>query len=219
MNRLFAIGDIHGCSIALDALMNEIDPGPDDTVVTLGDYVDRGPDSAGVIDLLITWRDRTRLCPILGNHEEMMLDVIRGDLQYGEWLRHGGVDTLESYEFDGSLDFLPENHQTFFEQCGDYFETEDYIFTHAGYDPDRSLDQQSIAALRWRSLRSGVPAPHHSGKTAVVGHTANEEGDVLDYGHLICVDTYCYGGAWLTAFELHSRQVVQSNQNGDVRKS
>ena len=75
--RLIAIGDIHGCLTALDTLLDAIAPTSSDIIVTLGDYVDRGPDSRGVIDRLIELGRQTRLIGLLGNHEEMMLDVIR----------------------------------------------------------------------------------------------------------------------------------------------
>ena len=73
--RLFAIGDIHGCSRALKAIFAEMNPTPQDTVVILGDVVDRGPDSAGVIDMLLAWRAQTNLVHLVGNHEEMLLQV------------------------------------------------------------------------------------------------------------------------------------------------
>ena len=74
--RTIAIGDIHGCSAALATLIDAIAPGGDDTIVALGDYIDRGPDSRGVLERLIALGARSRLVPILGDHEEMLLDAI-----------------------------------------------------------------------------------------------------------------------------------------------
>ncbi|TWU49545.1 metallophosphoesterase family protein [Rubripirellula reticaptiva] len=215
--RLIAIGDIHGCRVALEKLLEEIAPTADDIVVTLGDYVDRGPDSRGVIDVLVELGRRTRLVCLLGNHEEMMLAVIRDGEPHHSWLRYGGVETLDSYGFDGSLDFLPAEHEAFFDSLGDYFEHDGYFFTHAAYDPDEALDHQTSDMLRWYSLTEGLPAPHRSGKTAVVGHTANRDGEILDVGHLICIDTYCYGGGWLTAVDLGSREYWQVSEEGILR--
>ena len=215
--RLIAIGDIHGCLAALDRLLDEINPQPEDTVVTLGDYVDRGPDSRGVVDRLIELGSRTHLVGILGNHEQMMLDVLRHGDPHHAWLRYGGVETLESYGFNGDLNFLPPEHDRFFDSLGDYFESQDYIFMHAAYDPALPLDQQQTEMLRWYSLTQGIPGPHVSGKIAVVGHTANRAGEIVDAGHLLCIDTYCYGGGWLTAMELHSRTVWQASQQGELR--
>ncbi|MEM9827712.1 MAG: metallophosphoesterase family protein [Planctomycetota bacterium] len=218
MQRIFAIGDIHGCSIALRALLEAINPQPSDLIVTLGDYVDRGPDSRGVIKTLIELGQRTQTVGILGNHEEMMLNVINGEADHHSWLRFGGVDTLESYQFDGDLDFLPADHIAFFNGLGDYFEYENFFFTHASYDEETALEFQDPTLLRWSSLNSSHPGPHQSGKIAVVGHTANTDGEIIDHGHLIRMDTYCYGGGWLSAMELRTREVIQANQNGVIRQ-
>ena len=216
--RLIAIGDIHGCNTALQRLLQEVAPGPHDIVVTLGDYVDRGPDSRGVVDTLLDWKTKTRLVSLLGNHEEMMMEVIGKGGSHLEWIKHGGVDTLESYGFDGDLDFLPPEHQVFYESLGDYFEYKEFFFTHAAYDPELELEDQPVSLLRWYHLNQGLPAPHKNGSTAVVGHTANKDGEVLDVGHLICLDTFCYGGGWLTAMDLMTKEVWQTNQQGDVRQ-
>ena len=216
--RLIAIGDIHGCRHALDTLLDAIAPGPDDVVVTLGDYVDRGPDSRGVVDRLIELGRQTHLIGLMGNHEEMMLQVIRDGEPHHSWLRYGAVQTLESYNFDGDLNFLPPEHNAFFDSLGDYFEHDNYFFTHAAYAPDVPLENQSSEMLRWYPLTDGLPAPHFSGKTAIVGHTANRDGEILDVGHLMCIDTYCYGGGWLTAVDLFSRQIWQASQEGVLRQ-
>lgn len=217
--RLIAIGDIHGCRIALEMLLETISPGTDDLVVALGDYVDRGPDSRGVIDVLLDLGNRTNLVGILGNHEEMMLNVLFHGASHHSWLRYGGVDTLESYGFDGDLDFLPKSHLEFLQSLGDYFEAEDYFFTHAAYDPGVDLENQSPDMLRWYSLTNGMPPAHVSGKIAVVGHTANRDGEVLDAGHLICLDTYCYGGGWLTAMDVQTRETWQVSREGVLRQT
>lgn len=212
--RLIAIGDIHGYRAPLQTLIRAIEPTPDDIVVTLGDYVDRGPDSKGVVDELIELGRRTQLIALIGNHEEMMLNVVRGDQSHHSWLRYGGVETLESYGFDGNLDFLPPEHVEFFGSLGDFFVHDEFFFTHAAYDPALELEQQTIEMLRWHSLRNGIPDPHVSGKTAIVGHTADEDGHIFDVGHLICIDTNCYGGGCLTAMELPSKRVWQSTPEG-----
>src|SRR4051794_40341473 len=85
-DRLFAIGDIHGCSIALKTLLDAIDPRPDDAIVTLGDYVDWGPDSRSVIQQLIDLSGRCHLVPLFGNHEEMLLQALESDSALRAWL-------------------------------------------------------------------------------------------------------------------------------------
>jgi serine/threonine protein phosphatase 1 len=97
MPRLIAIGDIHGCANALRTLLAAIDPQPTDTVVTLGDYVNKGPDSKGVLDLLIALSGHSQLIPILGNHDELMLQSRQGSAGLETWLHSGG------FEDDGFL--------------------------------------------------------------------------------------------------------------------
>jgi serine/threonine protein phosphatase 1 len=215
--RLIAIGDIHGCDAALRGLIGVIAPTPDDTLVFLGDYVDRGPDSKAVISTLIELSRFTRVVPIKGNHEEMMLNVISGELDHAIWLKYGGLSTLDSYGFDGDRNFLPPDHRQWFDSMVSYYEQDGFFFTHASYDPHLPLDQQPPHELRWQSLRDGVPPPHFSGKTAVVGHTANLEGNCVDFGHLICIDTHCYGGGFLTALDAHRRAVWQVDPHGQLR--
>lgn len=212
--RLIAIGDIHGYNVPLQTLLQAIEPTADDIIVTLGDYVDRGPNSKGVIDTLIEWGQKTQVVALMGNHEEMMLDVVRGREPHHAWLKFGGIETLDSYHFNGDLDFLPPDHLAFFESLGDYFEHDNFFFTHAAYDAELSMELQSVEMLRWYSLREGIPKPHISGRTAVVGHTANPDARVVDVGHLICLDTKCYGGGLLTAMELPSKRIWQSTPQG-----
>ena len=215
--RIIAIGDIHGCRTALETLLEAVNPTQDDVVVTLGDYIDRGPDSRGVLDTLIDLGTRTQLVGVLGNHEEMMLEVLHHGGSHHAWLRYGGLETLESYGFDGDLDFLPQSHRDFLDNLGDYYVSGDYFFTHAAYDPEVPLEEQEIEMLRWYSLTAGIPTRHESGRTAVVGHTANRDGEVFQTEHLICLDTFCYGGGWLTAMEMNSRETWQANQKGELR--
>src|SRR3954463_3440443 len=95
--RTLAIGDIHGCYAALDALLGLAQPAADDRLITLGDYVDRGPDSRAVLDRLIGLYDAGRLIPLRGNHDEMMLQSRDDRNERRLWLRFGGVQTLASY--------------------------------------------------------------------------------------------------------------------------
>ena len=96
-HRLFAIGDIHGCLPALETLLAAIQPQPDDTIVTLGDYVDRGPQSREVIERLLRLQE-CRLIPLLGNHDEMLLMIYDGQRElYIDWLLFGGNTTMASY--------------------------------------------------------------------------------------------------------------------------
>jgi serine/threonine protein phosphatase 1 len=207
MPRTIAIGDIHGCSDALASLVRATNPQPDDTVITLGDYVDKGHDSKGVLDMLIELSGRCRLVPILGNHEEQMLRARDDKAEFQWWMVFGGLVTLDSYGPSGQIDLIPEEHFQFVKSCVPFFETDTHLFTHGNYDPGLPLDKQDGRTLRWLSLRDSVPGPHCSGKVAVVGHTPQAE--VLNLGHLICLDTGCAYGGKLTAMEMGSRQVWQ----------
>jgi serine/threonine protein phosphatase 1 len=192
-----------------------IDPGPEDTIVTLGDYIDCGPDSRGVIEQLIRLGERCTLVPLRGNHEEMLVAAQEGGSNLLFWFKFGGKATLGSYGLEA--DRLPAEHLRFVARCRDYFETVWHVFVHAYYEPHLRLHQQNWNALRWTSLPR-APAPHCSGKTAIVGHTAHKTGAILDMGFLKCIDTFCFGGGWLTALEVNTGQVWQANQAGELRR-
>jgi serine/threonine protein phosphatase 1 len=216
--RTIAVGDIHGCSKALDALIEVIRPRIGDTIVTLGDYIDRGPDSRGVIDRLIELGHRCHLVPLMGNHEEMLFEALEGSFPLEYFLGVGGDATLDSYGPGRDLSLIPEDHIHFLKGCLDFHETDAHFFAHAGYDPDLPMAEQDGGMLRWNSLRDMTPGPHESGKVVIVGHTSQEGGEILDLGHLICIDTFCHGGGWLTALDVGTGEVWQANQLGKVRR-
>jgi serine/threonine protein phosphatase 1 len=213
--RIIAIGDVHGYAAALAAVLEAIQPQAEDTLVALGDYVDRGPDTPGVIDQLIALADRCRLVPLLGNHDEMVLELHHGGEGLDEWLDWGGRETLLAYDCDHPRE-IPIEHIEFLEDCVTYHETERHLFVHATYDPELPLDCQPPQLLRWASIRSNPPGPHRSGKIAIVGHTVQRDGRILDLGHLICIDTGVYSGGWLTAMDVATRKVWQADADGKL---
>jgi serine/threonine protein phosphatase 1 len=105
--RVIAIGDIHGCSAALAALVRAIEPTEPDTIVFLGDYIDRGPDSRGVLGQVIALTGRCTVVPLLGNHEEMLLAALEGQSELRYWLKFGGTDALASYGYKGGPELPP----------------------------------------------------------------------------------------------------------------
>lgn len=216
--RIIAIGDIHGCSAAFDLLIEAIQPTNDDTLITLGDYVDRGPDSKGVIDRLIRLGDTCKVVPLLGNHEEMMLEVVRDGKPHQRWLQFGGVETLDSYGFIGDLSVVSDEHLAFYGKMLDFYETEEHLFLHANYKPDVPVQELDVHTLRWQKLTEFTPGPHMSGKRVFLGHTHDRAGEIFDIGHLVCIDTYCYGGGWLTAIDAESQEVWQTNLEGQLRR-
>jgi serine/threonine protein phosphatase 1 len=223
--RIIAIRDVHGCSAALVALVRAIDPAELDTLVFPGDYIDRGPDSRGVVEQVIALAERCTVVPLLGNHEEMLLAALEGQSELRYWLKFGGTEALASYGYRGGPDLrtadlralIPAEHLQFIKGCRDYFETVRHVLVHAYYEPDRPLHEQHLGGPRWASLPP-VPARHCSGKVAVVGHTPQKNGEVLDLGYLKCIDTFCHGGGWLTALEVEGgRRVWQANGAGEMR--
>jgi calcineurin-like phosphoesterase family protein len=212
--RIIAIGDIHGCSAALRALLDAIHPLADDTLVLLGDYVDRGPDSHGVIDLVLELENRCRVVPLVGNHELMLLDAVENPRAIGAWLECGGAATVRSY---GQLKAIPSEHLEFIRRCRRYYETPTHFFVHANYAADVPLDQQPDYLLFWEHLHFHLPARHENGKIAVVGHTSQKTREVFDLGYVICIDTFCHGGGWLTALDVGSGEVWQAGRDGRLR--
>ncbi len=133
----------------------------------------------------------------------------RGD--FAAWIGIGGNLTLESYGDPWNIDLVPEEHFQFLRSCVPFFETETHIFTHANYDPFLPFALQSSDRLRWTSLRDHLPGPHESGKTVGVGHTPHR--NVMDLGHLICIDTGCGFDGRLTALDVDTGQQWRT---GDV---
>jgi serine/threonine protein phosphatase 1 len=213
--RTIAIGDIHGCAAALESVLQAIGPSADDTIITLGDHVDRGPNSRRVLEVLLELRGQCRLIPLCGNHELLMLRalMVPGNMQF--WVQSGGLSTLASY---GGVSNIPVEHLQFLQECGEYHETETHIFLHANYYPDRELADHDEPRLFWEHLGFVPPAPHFSRKTVIVGHTPQRSGEVLDYGHLLCIDTYCFGTGWLTALDVDSGRLWQANKLGQLRE-
>jgi serine/threonine protein phosphatase 1 len=133
------------------------------------------------------------------------------------WLPHGAAATLDSYGFRGDLTCIPEEHVAFFRGLLPYVETDKFLFVHANYDPKLPMDQQPDELLRWTNLKKHLPGPHVSGKIAIVGHTAQTEGHIIDIGHLRCIDTCCYGGQWLTMMDVPADRVWQADPDGNLR--
>jgi serine/threonine protein phosphatase 1 len=209
--RTIAIGDIHGCSHAIESLLEAIQPESHDVIITLGDYVNRGPHTKAVIERLIALEGQCTLIPLLGNHDQMLLDACAGRPQaFSIWMRMGGGPTLLSYGASLSavtvseLARIPTEHSSFLERCRAYHETKTHIFVHAKYQADLPMERQPKWLLRWETLREGVPGPHSSGKVVIAGHTSQKSAEMLDVGHLVCIDTHCYGGGWLTALDVHN---------------
>ena len=215
--RLFAIGDIHGCVGELAALLAGLDVESGDTVCFVGDYLDRGPDSKGVIDLLLQRRAQTgdvEWVFLKGNHEDMCLAFLGRPGNWGEsWLMNGGAAALRSYGVDARAEpavvegAMPEEHLAFLEGLGRAYRWQDYLFVHAGIRPGLPWEEQSDEDLFW-IREEFLLHPHGLPETVVFGHTPHR--DVLVHlPYKIGIDTgVVYGGA-LTAIELPGRVLHQ----------
>ena len=204
-NRLWAIGDIHGCDKHLEQLLNAMNPKRDDTVILLGDVVDRGPNSARVVEMLLQLTDETNLILIMGNHEEMMINAIKNPkLSATMWLQCGGEEALESY--GNKLANIPEWHVDFLSSGIDYYETPEAVFVHANLEPGIPLNEQASHWLRWKHL-SGSERQLGDGRLVICGHSKQPEGPLYRNGW-VCLDTGAYGGGVLTALEITSRNII-----------
>jgi serine/threonine protein phosphatase 1 len=204
-HRIFAVGDIHGCRTKLDRLMEVIDWRPDkrEELVFLGDYIDRGPDSFGVVETVLElkarYRDRVTL--LMGNHEHMFINFITGRDSLS--LTSNGVAyTMRSY--DRAADF-PVAHLDFYQNLRLYYETDDHIFVHAGLRPGRSLGEQTVEDCLW--IRDDfLESAYDFGKTVVFGHTPFKE--PLIFPGRAGLDTGAVFGGRLTCLEVLEGRLI-----------
>lgn len=220
MSRHLAISDIHGCFKALKTLCGFVELRDDDIIIPLGDYVDRGPNTYGVIDFLLFLSTKYVVHPLRGNHDIMMLKAREGEPELRNWIEEGGAATLESYAplegIAGRLSDVPEHHWEFLSsKLLPYFETDTHFFVHANAHPGIPLCEQPDYMLYWE--RFDNPPPHESGKTMICGHTSQKSGLPINHGHAICIDTRVYDRGWLTCLEVESGNLWQANEQGETR--
>jgi serine/threonine protein phosphatase 1 len=216
--RVVAIGDVHGCLHALEALLESVAPASDDTLVFLGDLIDHGRDSRETLQRILALQSQCRVVLVSGNHEEMLMRARDGEQALRYWENHGGASTLSSYRFPGKLADIPEEHWRLIERCVPYYETEHFVFTHANYTPNLPWDQQPAIQLRWALFDPQEMRPHMSGKGVLVGHTEQRQGEILDLGFAMCIDTACWRYGWLTAIEPSTGETWQASKWGLLRE-
>lgn len=212
--RTVAIGDIHGCDVALDTLLNELNMQKDDQLVILGDAVDRGPETRRVLDLLLEVAEFTNLAFIMGNHEEMMLAALESKSQSRRWKQFGGKEALDSY--GGDPNNIPPWHLELIAKGLAFYTTETEIFVHAKLQPGVSLEDQSTSWLRWERI-DGSEQPWPDGRRVICGHTPQTSGLPYVNNNWICIDTLAYGGGALTALDVTNDLVYQAQQSGSFR--
>lgn len=207
-DKIFAIGDIHGCADELELLIQKLPLTKESLVVFLGDYIDRGPQSQKVIDLIINLKTKHHVVALKGNHEQMLLDFVNSpeSVGAGMFIFNGGSATLASYADQNSVYAIPKNHIHFFEELKPCFQTESYFFVHAGVpviplsEIDLAIHESELLWIRSPFLQS----PFKWEKTIVHGHTPVQEPDIRS--NRINVDTGCVYDGKLTAIELPSKK-------------
>jgi serine/threonine protein phosphatase 1 len=219
---LYAVGDIHGMRHKLVELLDSIPLKPGDELVFIGDYVDRGPDPKGTVEVLIELQQHYPCTFLLGNHESMFLSFLgwEGPAYFaGEaFLANGGESTLHSYGyFDGLKAFeLPPDHEDFFRSCRLWYLKGQYLFVHAGLsrdalplaDPKYALSREEPREILWE--RNTMDLPHSLGGTIIYGHTPAPDLQVRwNLPYTIGIDTGCVFGGPLTALRLPDESVFQ----------
>ena len=230
--RVYAIGDIHGRLDLFEALIAGIDDddaaqGPaETTVILLGDLVDRGPDSAGVIAAARAWQQRRQVRIIAGNHEEMMLQSLDDVEVLRVFLKYGGRETLLSYPVDpdayNSASFaevqalmtaaVPAEDLAYLGTFENMVRIGDYAFVHAGVAPGVALAEQRRGDLRWiREPFLSHPGAHEA--VIVHGHTITDEPEVRP--NRIGIDTGAYFSGRLTALALEGtgQRLIEAREN------
>ncbi len=203
MGKIFAIGDIHGCFDKLRELMNLLDiDDRKDTLIFLGDYIDRGPASYEVVSYLITLRKRfKKLIFLKGNHEEMLLKYLQGTNRL-TYLANGGQQTIDSYIQAGrspATGLVPEDHLDFYNSLDLFYQTDNYLFVHAGLLDKIPIEKQRIEDLLWIRNRF-IKSAYDFGRQVVFGHTPLPE--PLVQSNKIGIDTGAVYGNKLTCVVL-----------------
>ena len=215
-NRLYVVGDVHGCGLELETLVDGLPLAQGDTLAFVGDYVDRGPDSRAVVELLLGLRERKDLHTIFvrGNHEDMCLGYLGREGRWGEsWRLNGGGATLRSYGVSSTLpaedavEHFPARHVAFLESLPLTAVVDGFLLTHAGVRPFRPLAEQDPEDLLW-IREEFILSPHDLPYTIVFGHTPQRR-VLVDLPYKIGIDTGCVYGGRLSAIELRERVLHQ----------
>lgn len=216
MERIFAIGDIHGCSKTFEKMLFEkINIQKSDQIYCIGDYIDRGKNTKAVIDVILQLREEQyNIFTLRGNHEQMMIDAMFEKDALPFWIENGGAETIRSFGI-GSLKDLPKKYVSFFKETRLYFETEKYIFVHAGLNFKRANIFEDKEAMLWkRDFSSQQPALGN--KIMIHGHTPkplkwilNQKGNCIniDGG---CVYTHLLPFGKLVAIDLTEKKFIWS---------
>ena len=230
-SQIFAVGDIHGCKDLLDKIHNKIikvskNKEGEKLIIYLGDYVDRGPDIKGTIQTLIDFNPQHfKKIFLLGNHEQMLLEFISESRNSPfVWIYNGGSETLESYGMNLSNnindkmdltidnkfrkkfnDLIPQSHMDFFNQLIINYTWGDYLFVHAGINPDIPIDKQEKETMIWTREKHFFKPTMTFSKIVVHGHTPKEK--VEHYPYRINLDTGSFYSGKLSCLIIEDQQL------------
>lgn len=215
-NRLFAIGDIHGCFDSFKEMIEQkIKLTTTDKIILLGDYIDRGPKSKEVVDYIIELKAKGfDITPLSGNHEQMLLDAWQEEQMVDLWMMNGGAETLKSFGIKAASN-LDSSYVDFFKSMKLYAQYENYFFVHAGFNDELEHPFEDTYHMIWK-CRQKYTHPFFVNKTIVHGHctipasTCNER--IQNNDRVINLDTGCVytgykGYGRLTALELHTLNI------------
>lgn len=209
--RTYAIGDIHGCAQLLEALLTRIHPRPaQDSIVILGDFLNRGPDVRRTVDCLVTLqRSFHHVIVLRGNHEQMFLDYLDGRNEE-LFMAAGGQKTLASYGIDpltakNPARAIPADHLALLTSLPTLWEDEHAIYVHAGLEPGVHLTRQSLTWLLWSRNRF-LNSAHDFGKPVIFGHTRFAA--PYEKASKIGIDTGAVYGGRLTCLVLPDRKFI-----------
>ena len=202
MGRIFAIGDIHGCLEKIQTLLERLPVDfKQDKLVFLGDYVDRGPDSRGVLDLMIKLQRENPASTIFlkGNHEVMFQDYIENGPLKKSFLTFGGRETIKSYGAADSLIDIPDDHLKFLRELPLLYVTKKFCFVHAGLLPNVPVEEQEEKDILWIRFKF-IKSRYDWGKRVIFGHTPFDT--PLIEKNKIGIDTGAVYGGRLTCLML-----------------
>ena len=204
--RLIAIGDIHGEIEKLNNLLDKIKPKKSDKFIFLGDYIDRGKNSKEVIEKLLALSNIANCIFLKGNHEDMILKA-RTEEDVQNWLLSGGVETFDNY---GGYENIFKLHKNFFKNLKRYHIEDGFLFSHAGINPNKTLDKQTDDDLFWIRNEFFLK-PHKLPYKIVFGHTPFKIPFIQK--DKIGIDTGCgkIKNARLTAFDCSQEEIIRSD--------
>jgi len=214
-DEIFVFSDIHGCCREFHILLKRIPLTPKSQIVFLGDYIDRGEDSKGVVDTVLALSKKFNVVTLMGNHEQMFLDFLndRYTEEAGSFIYNGGVATLSSYSKGKSDYYIPDSHHRFYQNLKLYHETKDYLFVHAGIPNVAIKNLGNVANFNdflW-ARESFFESDFPWEKMIIHGHSPIETATF--YSKRINIDTGCVYGHRLTALQLPQKITYAVNKH------